>query len=122
MSKGNQPQHGHGDPSTTLGIGEEEAGQDPAGPASGSQRETGGSGGDELTGNQVGENAQPPASQGDACNLPAEELSDGAVVARGATDTRSDQAGWSKTGLGTPETGGNQNAEDLERHRKPGKK
>jgi hypothetical protein len=35
------------------------------------------------------------------------------ATARGAQDTRSQQAGIQPTGLGTPETGGNQSPDDL---------
>jgi hypothetical protein len=40
------------------------------------------------------------------------------AIARGFQDTRSEQAGLGATGLGTPETGGNQNEGDLAPPRK----
>jgi hypothetical protein len=124
-----QPGRGGGrdDPSVTLGIGEEQGGQPSTGSAPESQRETGGSGGSALTGNQVEEGGQrggdtSVAADADICDLPAEALSDGgAVVTRGPEDTRDEQAGWTRTGLGAPDTGANQSAEDLQRRRKPKK-
>jgi hypothetical protein len=73
--------------------------------------ETGGSGGAGLTGNQSGAATGQPVP-------PPDEV--GVVIdsgARGAQDTRSRQAGGSKTGLGSPETGANQSPADIE-HKK----
>jgi hypothetical protein len=97
--------------------------------------ETGGSGGDGLTGNQVGgshqvadQHARPRQAAGNGA--PGDSFSPGNEAgqarqpapgsaidsgARGFQDTRSEQAGGSETGLGTPATGANQNAEDMER-------
>ncbi|RYE90228.1 MAG: hypothetical protein EOO78_31920, partial [Oxalobacteraceae bacterium] len=44
--------------------------------------------------------------------------SDATAIARGYQDTRSSQAGRGDTGLGTPETGGNQDESDLAPPRK----
>lgn len=91
-----------------------------------SMAETGGSGGDALTkprneeaaGNR--QSAPDEKRQGDALqhavDLAAEPEGAGTAATatgRGKQDTRSRQAGISETGLGTPETGGNQSPEDL---------
>jgi hypothetical protein len=94
--------------------------------------ETGGSGGPPLTKPRDEEIGKPvPSSeslknQGDAMQgavdvaAPPEGAGSAATaVVRGAQDTRSDQAGIDATGLGTPETGGNQSEEDLPPPRRP---
>ncbi|MFZ3287761.1 MAG: hypothetical protein WA191_13050 [Telluria sp.] len=72
----------------------------------GSQRDSGGSGGSELTGSQ---------SAPDAGSEHAAEESASAMTApvRGPQDTRSEQAGLPGPGLGAPETGANQQPGDL---------
>ena len=110
------------DPSTTLGVGGATSGQQGATPSHETQQETGGSGGDGLSRNQAG--AATNAPDGGS----ADGLADGVAkkraqadapgsamthAARGAQDTRPDQASKTGTGLGTPETGGNQNEGDL---------
>ena len=95
------------DPSTTLGVGGTTSGQQGATPAHETQQETGGSGGDGLTRNQAGETANAPGGEVEA------EGSAMTNIGRGPQDTRPDQASPTGTGLGTPETGGNQDARDL---------
>jgi len=123
MSAKQPPSNQHDE--ATLGVGGETSGETGERPAHDSQRETGGSGGSGLTGSQVGEEkhavAKPaaPLAGEEACDLPAEAIDSGmGPVARGPQDTRSEQGGWTRTGLGAPETGGNQSVEDLERHKK----
>jgi hypothetical protein len=88
--------------------------------------ETGGSGGAPLTKPRKEETAAsrqsglPGNRQGDALQnaVDAAAAPEGAGTAATATgpgkqDTRSQQAGIKPTGLGTPETGGNQSEQDL---------
>lgn len=101
------------DPSTTLGVGGATSGQQGATPSHETQQETGGSGGDGLSRNQAGETANAPS--GAPADRQHGEAQDSAMtnIARGPQDTRPDQASATGTGLGTPETGGNQDAGDL---------
>lgn len=108
-----QPQ----DPSTTLGVGGATSGQEGATPIHETQQETGGSGGDGLTRNQSGETANAPTGTAPG-GAPHVEAEDSAMThtARGPQDTRPNQAGAPSvggTGLGTPETGANQDPGDL---------
>jgi len=108
------------DGSATLGVGGDTSGAEGVTPEHESMAETGGSGGDALTKPHREEAA--PASGGHA---QAEQRQDGGApdaegagtaataIVRGAQDTRSRQASPGSTGLGTPETGGNQNEGDL---------
>ncbi|MCD2516794.1 hypothetical protein LQ564_10785 [Massilia sp. G4R7] len=112
MSHSNQ-----NDPSTTLGVGGATSGQQGATPSHETQQETGGGGGDGLTRNQAGETANAPDGAAPG-GRPHPEALDSAMtnVGRGAQDTRPNQAdpdAQTGTGLGTPETGGNQDASDL---------
>lgn len=106
-------QHPQQDPSTTLGVGGVTSGQQGATPAHETQQETGGSGGDGLTRNQSGETANAPT--GAPATGAHVEAEDSAMtnIARGPQDTRPKQADPGQTGLGTPETGGNQDQRDL---------
>jgi hypothetical protein len=109
MSNSN-PQH---DPSTTIGVGGTTSGQQGATPTHETQQETGGSGGDGLTRNQSGETVNAP--DGVPAHGTRVEAEDSAMThsARGAQDTHANQASPTGTGLGTPETGGNQDESDL---------
>lgn len=103
--------------STTLGVGGATSGQAGATPTHETQQETGGSGGAQLT-QSTGEIDGAPAGQaGIALAAPAPRPEgDGSALqtgARGAQDTRAQQAGGTGTGLGTPETGANQSEDDL---------
>jgi hypothetical protein len=107
--------------STTLGVGGTTSGQAGATPQHETQQETGGSGGEQLT-QSTGEIASAPGqeqaqAQGTPppASGPAPEADGSAVQsgARGAQDTRAQQAGGTGTGLGTPETGANQSEDDL---------
>jgi hypothetical protein len=103
--------------STTLGVGGTTSGQAGATPSHETMQETGGSGGAQLT-QSTGEIDAPPGSK--AQDSPAapetKPEADGSAVqsgSRGALDTRSQQAGGTGTGLGSPETGANQSPDDL---------
>ena len=101
------------DPSTTLGVGGTTSGQQGATPTHETQQETGGSGGDGLTRNQSGDTANAP--DGTPAGSQHVEAEGSAVtnIGRGPQDTRPNQASPTGTGLGTPETGGNQDERDL---------
>lgn len=83
--------------------------------------ETGGSGVNQQA-EDKDQRAAPHASAADPgnCQRAEPEGADTAAtaVARGFQDTRSSQAGKLPTGLGTPETGGNQDERDLAPPRK----
>jgi hypothetical protein len=109
-----------------LGIGGVTSGEAGSTPTHESMAETGGSGGDALTKPKneeaagTGHAGMPDKRQGDALQHAVDVASqpEGAGTAATATgpgkqDTRSQQAGIKPTGLGTPETGGNQSEEDL---------
>ena len=107
--------------SPSVGIGGATSGQAGATPTHETQQETGGSGGDQLT-HSTGEIDKAPGSvtqpTPDAPQTAPQTNSDpdGSAMqsgARGAQDTRGDQAGGTGTGLGAPETGANQSEEDL---------
>ncbi len=112
------------DASATIGVGGATSGQAGATPSHETQQETGGSGGEQLTASQ-GElkdalregtaHAQPSAEGAPAApRNPAEPAESGMHSgARGAFDTRSDQAGGTGTGIGSPESGANQSPADL---------
>jgi hypothetical protein len=110
----------------TLGIGGATSGEEGSTLTHETMAETGGSGGDALTKPKNEEEAESGHAdpdekrQGDALqhsvDVAAEPEGAGTgatATARGAQDTRSHQAGIQQTGLGTPETGGNQSEEDL---------
>lgn len=109
--------------SPALGIGGATSGEAGSTPTHETMAETGGSGGDALTKPRDEEIAASGASgktQGDKLQHAVDAASgpEGAgtaatATARGAQDTRSQQAGIQETGLGTPETGGNQSEADL---------
>jgi hypothetical protein len=108
------------DPSTTLGIGGRTSGEAGSTPTHETMAETGGSSGAGLTRNETG---QSQASGKDAARSrqgAKDGEGDSAMMsgARGFQDTRSQQAGGSATGLGTPESGANQERADLDRQRK----
>ena len=117
---------GHDD-SVTVGVGGQTSGQQGATPSHESQTETGGNGGPGLTRNQSGpyvnapdgtDNARPDAAAtnaGTPAAAPRTESVDAAMTHAnpGAQDTRSGQAGPRETGLGTPETGGTHDEQDL---------
>jgi len=117
------------DASTTIGVGGATSGQAGATPSHETQQETGGSGGEQLTasqgeavagesapGNSAARNAGAVSAEGApaAPRHPAEpEDSSMHSGARGAFDTRSNQAGGTGSGIGSPESGANQSPDDL---------
>jgi hypothetical protein len=119
---------GHDQPSTTIGVGGQTSGQQGASPTHETQQETGGNGGAGLTRNQAGPDVNAPNSAPGQV-APPTAAPDGAPVVGGnprepadsamthanpgAQDTRSGQAGVRDTGMGAPETGGNQDQGDL---------
>ena len=102
------------DPSTTLGVGGATSGQQGATTNHETQQETGGSGGDGLSRNQAGDTTNAPSGQARQ-GQPDSAAAGSAMTstARGPQDTHQDQASKTGTGLGTPETGGNQTEGDL---------
>ena len=107
-----------------LGVGGPTSGEEGSTLTHETMAETGGSGGSQQTKPRDEEamdtapgasrSAQPGNSQGGAEAAQPEGAGTAATaVGRGAQDTRSRQAGINPTGLGTPETGGNQSEEDL---------
>ena len=133
--QGHQGNTQHEGESPTIGVGHRTSGEAGATRTHETMGETGGSGGDGLTGNQVGGSRQladehararqaaDNGARGDSFSPgtdpgQAHRPAPGSAIdsgARGFQDTRSEQAGGSETGLGTPETGANQNAADMER-------
>ena len=128
------------DAGATIGVGGATSGQAGATPSHETQRETGGSGGDQLTashGDAVPEGAGPDDAAGAGADAgknagagkhaaaapngapsvprnPAEpDDSSMHSNARGALDTRASQAGGTGTGLGSRESGANQSPADL---------
>nr|WP_314544071.1 hypothetical protein [uncultured Massilia sp.] len=116
---------GQGEHSATIGIGGTTSGEQGATPDHETMAETGGSGGDALTqprreetaplSQESLQEAAPGSRQGEPADQADAEGADTAAtaIARGAQDTRSRQASPGTTGLGTPETGGNQSERDL---------
>jgi len=109
--------------SPALGIGGATSGEAGSTPTHETMAETGGSGGDALTkprDEEITASGAPGKTQGDklqhavdAASGPEGASTAATATARGAQDTRSQQAGIQQTGLGTPETGGNQSEADL---------
>jgi hypothetical protein len=102
--------------STTVGLGGVTSGQAGATPQHETQQETGG-GGAQLTHSTGDIDSAPGQAEAStpAAPEPAPEADGSAVQsgARGAQDTRGQQAGGTGTGLGSPETGANQSEADL---------
>ena len=110
----------------TIGVGNTTSGEEGSTPTHETMQETGGSGGDALT-QPMDLEAAPRApvspgaarrQQSGAAEAPEGAGSDATAIGRGYQDTRSSQAGPGETGLGTPETGGNQDQGDLAPPRK----
>jgi hypothetical protein len=107
---------GHaGEPSTSVGVGPE---NDHKRSPDGSQEASGGSGGPQMTHDIHDTHSDAPvphdeASEVDAGCEPEAAGSAATTATRGPQDTHSHQAGATETGLGVPETGGNQSSEDL---------
>jgi hypothetical protein len=112
-------QQSKGGDSGTLGIGNLTSGEAGSTLTHETMAETGGSGGDALTKPRREEVApsmqsgQPGNSQGGDATEPEGAGTAATATGPGKQDTRSQQAGIKPTGLGTPETGGNQSEGDL---------
>lgn len=114
---------GQGTAPGQVGIGGATSGAEDATPSHESMAETGGSGGDALTQPRDIETAprtrdmrqDVETGQGDDAGVDAAEGAgtDATAITRGYQDTRSRQASPGATGLGAPETGGNQGPDDL---------
>jgi hypothetical protein len=125
MSSTNNANSGSG-PSPTIGVGGPTSGEEGATLTHETMQETGGSGGEALTKPNNAEAAprapvSPEAGQRQRTGGAAEPEgagSDATAINRGYQDTRSSQASPGDTGLGAPETGGNQDEADLAPPRK----
>jgi hypothetical protein len=112
--------------SATIGVGNPTSGEEGATLTHETMQETGGSGGEQLTQPKNLEAAprapvSPEAAQRQQQGATPEPEGgglDATAIGRGYQDTRSSQAGPGETGLGTPETGGNQDERDLAPPRK----
>lgn len=94
--------------SGTTGIGDDDLDENGQADAAPDMAETGGSGGDGMTRHQGDGAPKAAAGSGKPLHAPTES------GARGAEDTRSDQAGAdAETGLGSAETGANQAPGDM---------
>jgi hypothetical protein len=108
-----------------LGLGGPTSGEQGSTLTHETMAETGGSGGPQQTKPRKEEAMEASPGSGQSapagnsqCTPPEGADSAATAVARGPQDTRSQQAGINPTGLGTPETGGNQSEEDLAPPRK----
>lgn len=92
-------------------------GSDGTQPGNPSQRETGGSGGAQLTHgiNDTNSDAKidPRLTSADGNRQSDQSGSDATAANRTAQDTRANQAGSTGTGLGAAQTGGNQDEFDM---------
>ncbi|GAB3452732.1 hypothetical protein GCM10027321_01850 [Massilia terrae] len=115
-STGNSP---HSSASTTSSVGHRTSGEAGSTLTHESMAETGGSGGSGMTDDNacLPQEGDTEAQTADPHRAPTRENTADSG-ARGFQDTRSEQAGGTGTGLGTPETGANQNEEDLEAGRR----
>jgi hypothetical protein len=113
-----------------LGVGGPTSGEQGSTLTHETMAETGGSGGVQQTKPRKEEaaeatpgarqSAQLGSSQADSRDVQPEGADTAATATGpGAQDTRSRQSGINPTGLGTPETGGNQSEADLAPPRKP---
>jgi hypothetical protein len=108
----------------TVAVGGVTSGEEGLTPTHETMAETGGSGGSQQTKPKNEEIAStagtaPPPDAMSTPPIPEGAGSAATAVGRGFQDTRSSQAGPGATGLGTPETGGNQSEQDLAPPRKP---
>jgi hypothetical protein len=112
-------QQSKGGDAATLGVGGPTSGEAGSTLTHETMAETGGSGGTQQTQPRKEEAAGTPpgASQpGNAARSDQDAEAAGTAATatgRGKQDTRSQQAGINPTGLGVPETGGNQSEQDL---------
>lgn len=110
-----------GGASGTIGIGGPTSGEAGSTPDHETMAETGGSGVNQPSGQedeQATLDAGRPDDAGSQGAGPEGAGSAATATTRGYQDTRSSQAGRLPTGLGAPETGGNQDERDLAPPRK----
>lgn len=107
----------HQGESITMGVGGPTSGEAGSTPTHETLAETGGSGVNQQSEDkelQAAPEAEQPGDPGNRQGEPPEGAGTAATaVVRGYQDTRSSQAGKLPTGLGTPETGANQDESDL---------
>lgn len=98
---------------TSVGVGPENDSRE----SEGSQRASGGSGGEQMTRSLHDTHSDarmPPVAQDESLeNAPEGAGLAATATTRGPVDTHSHQAGGTATGLGVPETGANQAPGDL---------
>ncbi len=104
--------------SASVGVGRENDGQAGSEEQDGSQRESGGSGGPQMTRSLEDTDSDAPSPHPETAPDEDEPEPEGAGTAatattRGPVDTHSHQGSAGKTGLGVPETGGNQQPGDM---------
>lgn len=120
---GTQQGNSGGDASTTSSIGHRTSGEAGSTPTHETMAETGGSGtqqddvatasgSDSNSGSTSGSVESERALDSQTGGVEGAG-SDATTTARGFQDTRGEQAGRLPDGLGTPETGGNQNQDDM---------
>jgi hypothetical protein len=123
-------QQGKSGDSGRLGVGGPTSGEEGSTLTHETMAETGGSGGVQQTKPRkeeaagASQSAQEGSRQGGSDEGSQSAQQEGAgsaatAIVRGAQDTRSQQADINPTGLGTPETGGNQSEDDLAPPRNP---
>ena len=99
----------------TIGVGNPTSGEEGSTLSHETMAETGGSGGPALTKPRPEEEA--PSARGNRQRASDDDAEGAGTAAtainRGYQDTRSRQASPGSTGLGAPETGGNQDEDDL---------
>ncbi|MDB5932704.1 MAG: hypothetical protein JWQ01_48 [Massilia sp.] len=103
-----------GDASVGVGRGNDRDGL--GGDQDGSQRDSGGSGGPQMTRSLEDTHSDAPSAPHDMAPSEGEAEAAGTAATattRGPVDTHSHQGGPGKTGLGVPETGGNQGPGDM---------
>lgn len=111
------------DAGTHASVGHRTSGEAGATPGHETMAETGGSGGEGLTRNDAGiagettpglASGPGPRASVEAGGAGGDSEDECDTGARGAQDTRAHQADAVETGLGTPETGANQDESDIE--------
>ncbi len=100
-----------GEPATSVGVGQGNDRQGESMQKDGSHSESGGSGGSQLTHSITDTHSDAPVESGNRQR--DDNGSATASATPGAKNTRAEQAGPGRTGLGTPETGGNQSPGDV---------
>ena len=100
----------------SVGVGSENDGQGMPQEQDGSQRDSGGSGGAQMTRSLDDTNSDAPSphdARTDSDDVPEGAGTAATATTRGPVDTHSHQGSAGKTGMGVPETGGNQRPSDM---------